>query len=165
MTQEELSKVLKRKAVLNGLCSQWQSEWKPAETADSLIDKFKRGIDFCMEKHFPGADFIDSHFDRHTLHKYHIYVNEEVEIKDVDDDVICVGNCRLIVRMSGFHTGQLYLSGMSFAEIFAADFCRFPVTVYDEASVDYHNNGYNRQFVYRHGGTVESDGDVLVRGR
>lgn len=163
MTNEELSKVLKRKAVLNGLCAQWQSEWKASETPDALIDKFKRGIDFCMEKNFPGADFIDSHFDRHTLHKYHIYVNETAEIENVDDDIICVGSCRLTVKMSGFHVGQLYLSGCSTAEVFTSEFSRFPVTVYDEASVDYHNNGYNRQFVYRHGGKVEADGDVLER--
>lgn len=165
MTEKELSMVLKRKAVMCGLCAQWQSEWGSAETVESLIGKFKRGIDFCMENGFPGADFIDAHFDRGVLHKFHIYVNEAVELCDVDDDVVCVGNCRLSVRQGDFHTGQLYVSGCSRVEVTTSGFARFPVTVYDEGVVNYVNEGFNRQFVYKYGGEVDFKGNVIVRVR
>jgi hypothetical protein len=64
---KELSIELRNMAREAGLCDQWFGEWNDDSDNTTLFDKYKRGIDFCIEHGYPTNEFIKSHWDKEML--------------------------------------------------------------------------------------------------
>lgn len=60
---EKLSAKMKSQAVGLGLCQQWTDEWADGTSKDELVEKFVRGIDFCIEHNFPSCEVIRKEFE------------------------------------------------------------------------------------------------------
>lgn len=67
---KNLSETLKAEAIERNLCAQWQKEWADNSDQQTLIGKYKRGIDFVIEQgEWPTNEFIKTNFDRSCFTK------------------------------------------------------------------------------------------------
>lgn len=76
MTDNELSIKLREDARKIGLCDQWYGEWKDETNQQELIDKYKRGLDFCIKHRWPSKSFIKEHFSQNFLRNNGILVDD-----------------------------------------------------------------------------------------
>lgn len=158
-----LSDELKFMARGAGLCDQWFGEWGEPNT-DELIDKFTRGIDFAIKHNFPTNEYIHEHFDTSTLRRHGVYV----------DDVVCVENKPFVVTQ-GKSVGALQFNNLAVSSVYARHDSNLTIRaiggskvflrVYDNARVRVYASPSSKVFVYRYGGEIETDGNVIVRER
>ena len=78
METKEISLALKSEAVSLGLCQEWTSEWDN-ESKDSLVEKYVKGIDFCIEHSYPTLAFMKENFDG-VMQKHGVFAMEEVSV-------------------------------------------------------------------------------------
>ena len=70
-----------------GLCKQWTSEWSKDSSRDELIDKFVRGLDFCIEHDWPSVDVMKRDFGD-VIHRHGVYADERVDLDDASTVVL-----------------------------------------------------------------------------
>lgn len=139
---ENLSEVLKREAVERNLCAQWTSEWADDSDQQALIDKYKKGIDFCLDRDWPSNDFIKANFDRDLLNANLIFVDEYVDMDMAPSGIyILNGECSGRIRLAPWAAATVYLRHSSKITIVADDFAKVFVRLYDEADVDVDSDG------------------------
>ena len=71
--KENLSDKMKNEAVSLGLCAQWTAEWQDNTSKDDMVEKFVRGIDFCIGRNWPLAKDIKKYFGD-VIHNHGVYV-------------------------------------------------------------------------------------------
>lgn len=140
----DLSEQLKREAISLGLCREWQGEWKDGTDRHALLEKYKRGIDFCIANDWPDKDFVKEHFGD-IIHEHGIYVDEEVAIDDAKGRIILLGKCKGYVVSRGwsvsdiyiFHDSELLLESLESAKMFlnVSEDARINTTVHSGASL------------------------------
>lgn len=160
--KKNVSKELKNEAVSLGLCAEWTNEWgKP--TKDELVEKYVRGIGFCIKHNYPSCEYMKKHFDG-VMQNHGVFV----------DDTIELGNSRIVIangKTSGriiydsYSVGTIYarhdsdltieVSGNAFVSIETYDNCNISVFQRDKAKV----------FIYDHGGSIEKSGNVIIKDR
>lgn len=139
---ENLSEVLKREAVERNLCAQWTSEWADNSDQQTLIDKYKKGIDFCLDRDWPSNDFIKANFDRDLLNTNLIFVDEYVDMDMAPSGIyILNGECSGRIRLAPWTAATVYLRHSSKITIMADDFAKVFVRLYDETDVDVDSDG------------------------
>lgn len=115
----ELSMRLKKEAVGLGLCEDWTNGWQDNSTQQELINKFKRGIDFCLQHHWPSADFIDRNFKRELLwanginvHGFRSFRNPEM--------CIFMGDANSVIRLDNqcSHGSRIFLNDNTETQVF-----------------------------------------------
>lgn len=104
---EKLSAKMKSEAVGLGLCQQWTDEWADGTSKDELVEKFVRGIDFCIEHNFPSCEVIRKEFGD-VIHDHGVYVDENV-LADDKPTVILNGECVAGLTYSGKSCGDIYV--------------------------------------------------------
>ena len=158
----EKQEFLKQQAVGLGLCTQWQDEWgQPSDI--ELIQKYIRGIDFCIKHNFPSNEYIKRNVDVELLHLNGIFVDETINISRNNPQKILIlnGMCVGSIDVDGFSIRTIYIRGDSCINITAKGFSRTFIRVYDNARVNVIANGGAKAFVYRHGGNISGSGYVL----
>lgn len=162
----ELQRRLKLEAISLGLCQQWQDEWGEPNTLQ-LIDKYKRGIDFCIEHDFPSVDVLRKEFDRAVLNENDIFVNDNIAL-NIDKggrNIIINGDCEGVITISGYAVATIYVRHTSCVRVVMKDFARASISVYDKSQLTVNNRSYNRAFVYRYSSKayVNEIGNIAVR--
>lgn len=76
MENKELSIKLREDARRIGLCDQWYGEWQDDTAKQELINKYKRGLDFCIKHRWPSISFIKQHFEQDFLRHNGILVDD-----------------------------------------------------------------------------------------
>lgn len=71
-----INEQLKSEAVSLGLCEKWQNDWVSSKTIAQLIEMYKRGIDFCIEREWPSCDWITANASPVELHAQNLYISE-----------------------------------------------------------------------------------------
>lgn len=133
----KLSEQLRQQARKHGLCDLWYREWSIDCTDQDLIDKFKKGIDFCIEHDWPSIDLMKRHFDADLLHRNLIYVDETVYLPDAPNGVYVLnGACTGVLQFKGFAAATVYVRHESSVTVVAEDFAKVFVRVYDEGEAD-----------------------------
>lgn len=133
---ENLSETLKQQAVDLGLCRPWTEAWGDCDQQE-LIDKFVKGIDFCLERNWPTSDFIKANFDRDLLNANHIFVDEHIQLDDAPGGIyILNGECSGSIRFAPWTAATVYVRHKSNVTIIADDFAKVFVRVYDETNVE-----------------------------
>lgn len=136
MIMENLSDILKQEAVGLGLCKQWAAEWGECGQQE-LIDKFKKGIDFCLERDWPSTDFIKANFDPELLHRNLIYVDERLDLKNAPNGVYVLnGECTGTLWFNSWAAATVYVRHSSQVTIIADDSAKIFVRLYDEADAE-----------------------------
>lgn len=131
----DLSETLKQQAVDLGLCKSWTEAWGDCDQQE-LIDKFKKGIDFCLDKNWPSSEFIKSNFDRSLLNANLIFVDEYVDMDMAPSGIYVInGECSGRIRFAPWTAATVYVRHTSNVRIIADDFAKVFVRLYDEAEV------------------------------
>lgn len=162
MDNKELNRYLRSEARVMGLCDQWYDGWEKDSTRQELIEKYVRGIDFCISHDFPCLDFIRENFPRFQLRENGIYVDEGGVIERAGV-VIVLGDSDLVVRVSGFMVCTLYVRHGSHVDVDVSGSGRVFIECYDESVVRVSAVEESKAFVYHYGGSVEFEGSVVVR--
>ncbi len=131
-----LSETLKQQAVDLGLCRPWTEAWGDCDQQE-LIDKYKKGIDFCIDKQYPSNEFIKANFDRDLLNANLIFVDEHIRLDDAPSGIyILNGECSGSIRFAPWTAATVYVRHKSNVTIIADDFAKVFVRVYDEADAE-----------------------------
>lgn len=146
-----LSETLKQQAISLGLCQQWRKAWGNCDQQE-LIDKYKSGLDFCLDRDWPSTDFIKANFDRTLLHRNLIYVDEHVNLDDAPSGIYVLnGECSGTLHFRSWAAATIYVRHTSNVNILAEDFAKVFVRVYDEAEIEVCDIGDAVVRVYRKG--------------
>ena len=131
-----LSETLKQQAVDLGLCRPWTEAWGNCDQQE-LIDKYKKGIDFCIDKQYPSNEFIKANFDRDLLNANLIFVDEHLDFDMMPSGVyILNGECSGSIRFAPWTAATIYVRHKSNVTIIAGNFAKVFVRLYDEAEVE-----------------------------
>lgn len=135
---DNLSDTLKQQAVSLGLCNPRTEAWADNSDQQTLIDKYKRGIDFIIKQgEWPSSDFIKANFDRDLLNANLIFVDEYVDMDMAPSGIyILNGECSGRIRLAPWTAATIYLRHNSKITIVAEDFAKVFVRLYDEADVE-----------------------------
>lgn len=147
MTDRELSIVLRELACNQStpLCKQWTEEWADDTDIDSLLKKYVRGFDFCVQNDYPPLDFIRKNFDKEVLHKHNIYVDEEVNIPFAKSGYyIFLGDCTGSIEASGFCAVTIYLRHNSKINVISKSAARVFVTFYEQSECSCISDGFGK---------------------
>ncbi len=150
MEIEQVSEELKSEAVSLGLCKEWTKEWGN-ESADSLVEKYVKGIDFCIEHNYPSLAFL-SQFDG-IRQKYGVFASEKVSVFNkpfIDVNFGCTGAAK---NNSYFDTSG-YVRGGSAIDLVAMDRASFHISLYDDSVLNIRCYDDAKVYVYRYGGTI-----------
>lgn len=131
-----LSETLKQQAVDLGLCRPWTEAWGDCDQQE-LIDKYKKGIDFCIDKQYPSNEFIKANFDHDLLNANLIFVDEYLDFDMMPSGIyILNGECSGSIRFAPWTAATVYVRHKSNVTIIADDFAKVFVRVYDEADAE-----------------------------
>lgn len=132
-----LSDTLKQQAVNLGLCHKWTEAWADNSDQQELINKFVKGLDFCLERDWPSTEFIKANFDRDLLNSNLIFVDEYVDMDMAPSGIyILNGECSGRIRLAPWTAATIYLRHNSKITIVAEDFSKVFIRLYDESDVE-----------------------------
>lgn len=159
---KDVSKELKEKAIELGLCEKWQSDWNNPDK-DELVDKYVRGIDFCIYNDFPSIQYMKDNFQG-VMDKHGVFVDNIVNIIN-RNTVILNGECEGEVNYDGISIGRIYCRHDSNIQLNVKDDSKVFISVYDNAIVDIKCQDNAKVYVYKYGGLVKSLGNVIIRDK
>nr|DAV72141.1 MAG TPA: hypothetical protein [Caudoviricetes sp.] len=164
MNEKDLSRTLLNQAITLGLCQPWQQSWGTPDQ-QGLIDKWLHGIDFAIKHNYPTNTFIKENFDKDILHKNGIFVDEDVQKRNIPQIAVLNGNCKGTLLFDGFSVCDVYVRHDSEVTIDCSQYCKVFINVYDRAKVNVIQKDIASVYVYIHGEdcVVETDGDVMQR--
>lgn len=168
MEEKKLNKILKDRAVELGLCDKWRDEWERDETKQELIEKYLRGIDFCIQHDYPKLEFIREYFPKKLLERNGVFVDEEIGRRDdvaARDTVVLLGGSKAELHYDGLGMCNIYVRHRSEVTIVARGWSRVFVECYEDSVINVTAEDESKVFVYQHGGEVTAEGHVIVRDR
>lgn len=160
--KKDISKELKNEAVGLGLCTEWAEGWgKP--TNDELVDKYVRGIDFCIKHDYPSCEYMKKHFDG-VMQKHGVFVNDTLDLVN-PKMVIANGNTSGKLVYNSYSVGTIYVRHNSNLDIKVSGNAIVAIETYDNCRLSVHQSENSKVFVYDHGGHIETFGKVVVKDR
>lgn len=164
METKELNKMLRDRARQLGLCDQWYDQWNKNETKQELIEKYLKGIDFCIKHDYPKLDFARAYFPKKLLIGNGIFLDEDVDASNLKTAVL-LGESKGVLRYYGPKTGNVYVRHQSELLVEAADGARVFIETYEGCKIHIVAVSNSKVFVYWHGGEVSYEGNVTVRDK
>jgi hypothetical protein len=138
---ENLNHILRAQAIGYGLCKEWTNGWDMESDAEMLIEKYKKGLDFCIEHDYPSNAFIEEHFSKEFLLGRHIFVNEHISIDNcVSDTYVIQGSSCVDLVFRKYAVASVWVRHNSVVNISVRGNARVFVFFFDDS------NGVVRQF-------------------
>lgn len=147
-----LSEKLKQEAVSLGLCREWTEDWDNRSDRDGLVEKFVRGIDFCIAHDWPSVKEMKRGFGG-VMQRHGVYADENVECRNAPF-VVLNGCCVADLCYDGTGTGDVYVRHDSECRIKVRGLSRVFVSVYDTGTVNLDCEEGTKCFVYVYGGGI-----------
>lgn len=155
---------MKNEAVSLGLCAQWTADWQDNSSKDEMVEKFVKGIDFCIGRNWPSTKDIKKYFGD-VIHRHGVYVDENVDLTNPKITILngeCVGH----INYSWMGNGEIYVRHGSSLYLKVKDFSKVFVNLHDDAELHVECDINAKCFVYQYGGIVKSaSGNVIIRDR
>jgi len=164
MKEKELNNLLRNKARQLGLCDQWYKDWSDNETMQQLLEKYLRGIDFCIKHDYPNLDFARKVFPRDILIANGIFLDSHIDADNLMRSVV-IGNSIGVLRYSGNRTGNIYVRHSSEVTIEVKGDSKVFIEAYDRCIVRVVCDKDSKAFVYWHGGMIYYGDNVIIRDR
>lgn len=134
---DNVNEILKSEAINLGLCRKWQREWNIDSTQQELIDKYKRGIDFCIEKNYPSNEFIKRNFSADMLAENLIFIDEHLDMQHAPSGIyILNGSCHGTITFDEWSAATLFVRHETNVKVVVPPFSKVFVRVYDNAEVE-----------------------------
>ena len=163
MNKSQLLRNLARKA---GLCDKWFSEWSDNESDDALLERYIKGIDFCILHDYPSLPIIRSTFDEDTLRRHNIYLDaKSVTVNSPQPVSVFLGTSKANIAASAYSVSDIYVRHNSAVHIHARDHAIVSVTVYDQAKVVATIEGQAKVHIYNRSDrtTIVAQTGITVR--
>lgn len=164
--EDFVSHILKERAINLGLCKEWTEAWQPCDQQE-LIDKYVKGIDFCIGKNYPAVDFIINNFDEELLKANDIYVQGDNSISYGCGTIILRGDSKNDIRIKDYAAVEIWIAENANLTINAGAFSKVFINMYGEGEVKANSEFGSKVYIYTHndkarvGGT--GYGDVMIR--
>ena len=162
--KRNLSDRMKNEAVALGLCAQWTAEWHDNSSKHEMVEKFVKGIDFCIGKNWPSTKDMKKYFGD-VIHDHGVYVDENVDLQN-PKIVILNGECVANINYDWMDSGEIYVRHNSSLYLKVKGFSRVFINLLDGAELHVECEDTAKCFVYQYGGTVvKATGPVNIRDR
>ena len=162
--KRNLSDRMKNEAVSLGLCAQWTADWHDNSSKHEMVEKFVKGIDFCIGRNWPSTKDMKKYFGD-VIHDHGVYVDENVDLKN-PKTVILNGECVANISYDWMDSGEIYVRHNSSLYLKVNGFSRVFVNMLDGAELHVECEDTAKCFVYQYGGTVvKATGPVNIRDR
>lgn len=162
--KKNLSDKMKNEAVSLGLCAQWTADWQDDSSKDEMVEKFVKGIDFCIARNWPSTKDMKKYFGD-TIHNHGVYVDENVNLIN-PKMVILNGECVANVNYEWMDSGEIYVRHRSSLYLKVRGISRVFVNLHDNAELHVECEDGAKVFVYQYGGRVlKAGGNVAIRDR
>lgn len=117
MTTKELNDTLREEGRFLGMCDEFYNE-KWDFSLEQLVERMFKGIDFCLQHHWPSNEFIKKNFKRDFLREQGIFVDDEYSICNVQESLV-LGGSKVRYRYSGKYYGNIRVRDLSLVEVTA----------------------------------------------
>lgn len=150
MNKEERSQELKRQAVELGLCRKWTNEWTEGLDADELIDRYIRGIDFCIARDYPSRTDMRKMFTKEEMERNGVFLDSDTAVTNRNGTIVMNGDCDMKVIAAKNTVTEIYLRHGSKLKLGVGDIASVTVNVYDGAELNAVNMGFGKLLIVRH---------------
>lgn len=161
---DELNKELRDQAVHLGLCREWQDLWRNEWSRERMVEMMYRGLDFCIQHHYPSNDYIARHFDLDFRRKSNVFVDDKYSVCNPMESLI-LGSSEITARFNGVHHGTLHVRDKSYLRLSAKNRSFVIVHLYDNAYVSAEQLGSSRIVLVRHSDRVTIVTDSIIKIR
>lgn len=158
----KLSNDLKNKAIGLGLCNQWTAEWGSPDK-DELLDKYVRGIDFCIKNDYPSIEYMKSNFTG-VMENHGVFVDNILDLNNRSVAIIN-GKCEGLLSYNKYNTGRIYVRHESIVRIVAKENSKIFISTYDNSKITVECLDNAKVYVYKYGGVIEYTGNVIIRNK
>ena len=174
MTETELSIKLREDARKIGLCDKWYEEWQDDTDKDHLIDKFLRGLDFCIKHRWPSISFIKQHFSQDFLREKGILIDDvrSYPVRDENrrlvylSDFVLIGKSHATIRYSFRPNAcQVWVLDNSKVTVNVKYGAYIMIHLLDNASADITTDMVSKVSVIRHShnNKIKKEGNITIR--
>ena len=175
MNEKELSVLLRNDARRLGLCDKWFGEWKDNTSKQELINMYKRGIDFAIERRWPAKQFILHHFPQELLRQNGILVDDirSYPVRDPSTrrlvylkNFVLIGNSSTVIRYTFRpHMCNVWAMDSSHVKVEVKYGAFILIHLFDNATADVMTDLASTCTVIRHSAntTVSREGCVTVK--
>lgn len=164
MKEKELNNLLKRRARELGLCDQWYNDWGDKESMQQLLEKYLRGIDFCIKHDYPKLEFARKVFPKDILMAKGIFLDSSIDASNLIT-AVALGESIGTLRYHTNSTGNVYVRHHANLRIEVDESSKVFVEAYDNCRVHVVAKGFSKAFVYWHGGEITYEGNVTIRDK
>ena len=116
-----------------GICGEWKQRMQEAASLDVLVQMYVRGIDFCVNRHFPSTEYMEANF-KGVCERYGVYVNERAEVKNARRGVF-VGHTTGTAVYDGYEVAALYVKDESEITVDADEHSMVTLDCFDRSKV------------------------------
>lgn len=172
MNERELSVKLREDARRIGLCDEWYGQWNDTTGKDELIAKYKRGLDFCIKRHWPSHSFIKQNFSQNFLRSHGILVDDTRSYPERDEnrrliihrEYVVLGKSSITVRYT-FKPNMcnIWACDSSKVRVFSKYGAYMLIHLFDDTSAEVHTDLSSKVTVIRHSPNTKVVKDGIVR--
>ena len=130
----ELNKDLRDQAIHLGLCSDWQKLWSKDWSQEKMAKMMFRGLDFCLQYHYPSNDFICKHFDLNFRRSVNVFVDDKYSVMNPKESLI-LGSSEVTIRYNMANYGNIHIRDNSSVNLSAKNRSFVIVHLYENANV------------------------------
>jgi len=146
-----LSIKLRQMARKNGLCDEWFEAWDDNTDNTTLLEKYKRGIDFSIEHDWISNEFIKSNWDKSTLQENGVFVDDKnILLKNKKGIFIINGESDIKMYFDGYDTADIYVRHLSKLEVIVQGHAKIRINIYDNSEIISNCNEDGRIYIYKH---------------
>lgn len=131
----------------------------------AVLKEFTGLVGMVIDKRYPTNTFIKENFDKDILHRNNIFVDEDVQKRNMSHTAVLNGSCKGTLLFDGFSICDLYVRHDSEVTIDCSQYCKIFINVYDRAKVNVMQKGIASVYVYIHGEdcVVETEGGCIAK--
>lgn len=134
------------------MCDEFYNEkWNYSQ--EQLVKRMFKGIDFCLEHHWPSNEFIKKNFQRDFLRNQGVFVDDEYSVCNVQDSLV-LGGSKIRFRYSGTYYGNIRVRDLSLAHVTARGDGLVIVHLFERACVTIERSEKAKVSVIKHSPNV-----------
>lgn len=130
-----ISNLLLARAIEKGLCPEHQLAWD-YNSVSALVDYYKVGVDWCMERNFPDYETLCRYFDSEEVRAQGVYVGQKDILLTLTDAATIMHGCTGTVNINRFGVSRLYLGPGTNIKVNVRDNAILFIDTYGDAEVD-----------------------------
>lgn len=141
---DKLARLAKKK----GICEEWYEELKQIDNHDLLIEKYLKGIDFCISNDFPTNDFIRANFAG-KMESHGVNLDNKFKIVNMRK-IVALGSSQGSIEASCYNTCEIFVKHDSMVDVTVKDKAFVVIDVFDNARVTVNASGSSRVLINKY---------------